>query len=644
MSLPRRPDHAAGSRTGPKTVDPEARAAGGRARRPPTRTLRLLAASLLLGFSGCLREEPEIGTTPLEFDRRGISLSLSTPALLRRVEVVDGQGSLLLSLPWPDLATARISVPFRWAPGASYGVRLRDAHGRTWWRAGTAPVTPSAPFDFELDLPHGSGAPAAPSGTRALAVGTRAEGTLRLTSRSDRPIQVDLSLEDEGVLVATEDAPAFPAAIRLEGPDDFWCASIAVRAPKGPARLVAIARCAGSAPVRLERTIVGSDHAALARTIELVDVQLPATASGIRDPRWQPDAIQLPGEAGSALLRLLGVRTRSADPYEPFTWQTVVVRNLGDAPVPLLFRARVVDERTGEPVPALSAPAAASGGSGESLQIAECPPGRETRVSLPVFVHAARVEEGRYRREIRALVLGTDRAVVDVRLPLDVRRTGTLAWASVGASFLLTGIALLLLARAGAGFWGTFRVRELVIVSLYGSVSFAAVALPGSLLASVLGAVLGPLSAVVTGLVGRVLGYMVLASMLRLVPRPGAAALATTIKWLLSAVLFGQLTAIAFLYLGTYVVLLEAACRAGGIGRWNREAYLDGARGFRAAALIGAADTVATFIDFQITVLLYRVFFADWYVWITVWLNGFVYSTAGAWLGFRLGREMMRVS
>lgn len=606
----------------------------------------------LAGCGGAGVDRVEL--TDLDFQRGRISLSLTPPVRLTRVEAGRVGEPLQRSLPWPDEPADRVDVDVPWRTGERWQIVLRDDSGRRWTREGVAPTVSTADFELAFVLPAAP-RPGKEAQFAAFAAGTTVDGFVRLLSLRDGPQDVYLHLDSADLMDRATPAGwtataggGWERTVTLADRGELWFTPIRLRLPAdaaAPPQKVVVTGSTANIPraeaLRREWTLQSADASQLGLRIELVDITLPTDGAGNRDPRWQPDVLHLPGQAGVELLRWCGVRFPVADPYEPFTYQAIRLRNRGALPVPLLFRARVTETNRDTTAATLSAPAHSSGGSGASLAMVEVPAGKDATVVLPVFVHLARVEEGRYRREIRAFVMGTDEAVLAVDLPLEVRRTGSLAWFSVLGSLLTAALLAVALAWAGPAFWRRFRLRELVLIALFGSVSFAAITLPGSLVTSVFSAVLGPLATVITGLIGRVFGYGILGALLVLVPRPGAAGLATTVKWMLSAVFFGLVNATALLYLAVYVVLVESALWLGGVTRGQAPT---GLRALGAAALVGAADALATFVDFQITVLLYRVYFADWYVLLTVVLNGFVYTTLGLCMGLNLGRDLRRVA
>ena len=55
------------------------------------------------------------------------------------------------------------------------------------------------------------------------------------------------------------------------------------------------------------------------------------------------------------------------------------------------------------------------------------------------------------------------------------------------------------------------------------------------------------------------------------------------------------------------------------------------------------ADTVATYVTMQGMAVLYRLYFADWYIWMVMAVNGFLYTIIGAACGAVLGNRLSGV-
>ena len=61
------------------------------------------------------------------------------------------------------------------------------------------------------------------------------------------------------------------------------------------------------------------------------------------------------------------------------------------------------------------------------------------------------------------------------------------------------------------------------------------------------------------------------------------------------------------------------------------------------AVLLGLADAAVTFINLEQMMFFYRLYYADWYMALYMLINGLLYSSIGAWLGFKTGSKLQQV-
>jgi hypothetical protein len=58
---------------------------------------------------------------------------------------------------------------------------------------------------------------------------------------------------------------------------------------------------------------------------------------------------------------------------------------------------------------------------------------------------------------------------------------------------------------------------------------------------------------------------------------------------------------------------------------------------------LGLADAASTYTSLALQGVLYRLFFADWYIVLQVVVTGFAYTALGVYMGRSLGRNLRRV-
>ena len=93
--------------------------------------------------------------------------------------------------------------------------------------------------------------------------------------------------------------------------------------------------------------------------------------------------------------------------------------------------------------------------------------------------------------------------------------------------------------------------------------------------------------------------------------------------------------------------LLEAVLAAAGITSRRLESSSRGAFSLRQIVLLALtcalADTTATYVSLQGMSVLYRLYYADWYIYTVMAVNGFCYTAIGAACGAFLGKRLADV-
>lgn len=484
------------------------------------------------------------------------------------------------------------------------------------------------PLVVRLDAPIGQG-------TRILSDGevvevTAAEGQpteLSLSLRALRAGPARIRLGEQTVTEELERGEQLNLRARLSDVTDL-------EVEAGGGRLAAVLR---PVPARLDR---------LRAELSVPRLQVPADARGEADISRPSDRITLPAAWWTRGLKALSLGTRARDPWAPWTWVGLDLANSGDAAQSLVVRLRLVDDQ-GRPVEAL-APRARDGmsESGAVQVLVRVPAGSEARVALPVYVDEAALQGApidRVHAELEVMALGLPEVLATRRHTLYVDRGNT--WASLGllgSLLAATAGTGLLLARSRAWLQAA-RTSELLTIALFGSLSFL-VGLVGRLLTMAFSTLLGPFAILVSGLVDDVLRTALIATLLCLLPRPGTLSLFVLTSWLLSGLALGSFSPSDLIFVGARVFWLEAL--AWGVGLTRGTAWLDGgafARFARLSVALGGASVLTSAIGMVLSVTLYRLHLAGWYVGLMLALPGFLYVVAGVALAQPFSESLRRV-
>lgn len=376
--------------------------------------------------------------------------------------------------------------------------------------------------------------------------------------------------------------------------------------------------------------------------VTVADVVLPTDETGLPDRARPPDRVTLPSPWWARTLATLGLGYRPRDDQAPWTWQTVRVRNDGEEPVNLVVRATVRDA-TGALAPPFASRLREA--RGDAVQALARVPGRgEADVSLPLFVDTSALRDPvAFVRRIDVLPLGSEVAIASVERPLFVSVGSPWASAWLVGALLTSAIGWGWLAVGARSWIARSRTEELVTVALFGSVTWVA---GTALQVAGLGvaAVLGPFAPLVTGVADDALRACLLGTLVVLAPRPGTAAMATAVGFGMRALTLGSFHPVDLLYLGSAVAWLElwlwlSGCTRGEAWRDRRtEAFL------RLSVGLGVANVCATATALVVSVVAYRLYFADWYVALILALPGFAYVVLGCALAVGFAAGLRRVA
>lgn len=383
----------------------------------------------------------------------------------------------------------------------------------------------------------------------------------------------------------------------------------------------------------------------IVENLSITAIEMPTDAAGIADPRQREGMIY----HARPLFSWLG--TQQSDVYIPVAYQAIRIHNQGRETIHVVVSSINRDIKTGKAVPFLAPPDAVNAGTDRSISFASLPGGELTSISLPIYFHPQSAKAGEYEREIAVKIWGSDTTVLSVKRPLHIVVPNRHALYVSGLAVIVSCIGLVVLLRFHRQFFVRFTTKQLIVIALFGTTIFVAIVVPSTLFLNLIRAILGPFSVLLTGLVNETLYYALLTALLMYIyGAPGANAtkdsrtseiyskggvilLVSAVRLLLSGVTFGLFTPMTIIYTGTSVLLLETGfllVRRRGLLMW--------------ALMLSICDAIAVYVDFQLSILFYRLFFADWYILLRIVVEGFVYTFIGVLLGAGLGRGLWRVA
>ena len=379
-------------------------------------------------------------------------------------------------------------------------------------------------------------------------------------------------------------------------------------------------------------------------------VNLPVDAQGNKDDRAAANVIYVRDTTLEGFRNRMtgdGATNWSAVFNHPATFVMLEMRNPQKDVRVLKFKAELLDKNTGKLVPGLMTAgkvvdeeghgwAGETGAAGETTAMISLDGKKNQTFILPLYVDYFTVLEGDYN--LRVTVSGNGQEKIQ-EVPIAITKKHNVGLMAVGFSFLCALVA------AGLSYKLPRCIKQIgakgaITVALFAALAFGGITLPTTLLGDLLHVFLGPFSGLVTGILSGVLQYLLIVSLLTLFRAPGVLTLMFFVKYMLSGLMFGHFTPLGALSTCVSVVLLEAMLYMCGFYRAKElsKRYM-----LMVALLLGLTDAVITFINLEQMMFFYRLYYADWYLALYMLINGLLYSSIGAWLGFKTGSKLQQV-
>ena len=622
--------------------------------------LALAAAWFWLGQSR--PPAPEIAS--VQFVPTGVKLRFSEPTRLLRLILKDGRGNLVADQRYSNVKREQMDLPLAWAPGSAYKIEAFSSGGRAAM-AITSPVAERvsglwvellAPYDGLRQNDGGRAWGLAGTSSSVMPADGFTTCALVLKNHFDHPVKISGRIElPTGFLVdgaaKTAIAPdgAGQKVIRIAPrslrEQEVFCHTFRLKPPAVPeASIRAEVECL-SGLKRLNYTrridLRPLSGAELASLISISQPRLPTGKDGFFDRRKQMDTIHYRPAFLRDLCLWLGLADGRLQYWLPFTYQSLLIKNNSGHHLGLVIKSRIESLHTHAVPKPFQPPNVFSGAlRDDSVAVSlTLGPNARAKAVLPVFVTAPPVA-GTYRRVIKLYPMGSQTAIADLKYPLYVKRLDLNALCFTALSGFLSLAAFAVFAFKFRSLLSNLKVRWLVVISLFGSLTFVGVNLPLRIFGSLIYGLLGPFSVVVLGFFNDLLYFTLLVAVVRLIPRPGVVSLITLVRYFLSIMLTGGFHLSDFFYVGSSLAVKEGAfwlagvTRKGGKFRWN---WLDT---LQLALLLGLGDAFLNASSLYIHMVLFRLYFADWFIWLNVIVNGQIYTMIGVFLGRSFSRHL----
>ncbi len=657
----------------------------------------LLFLSFCLFYFACAPKSGEQAPIPwtVVFFPLGAKVEFD-PAIresIQKVVTLDSEGRLVAQLDLGGYSRSAESLYFRWEKGDIYQFRVMYNNGESATQSVQAPQTDPRGA-IEIAIPYGTIAATKttdPSVGTALNVAPEAStqkaslvlqgiemtATVLIRNGLEAPVNFDVVFQvpasfqvlpndsvwdNEGVVLnsgAIEEGAilSYRSSGKFTVESEVWYSQLILKIPEevlpNDTQIRGHVFFENTLGDQWERSVITPLRSAtlneIAGQLRIDDITMPTDLSGISDPRRRPNTISYPRPLLGGLGKWFGAKASPTDEFEPIAYQTIHIHNRGQETVHAIVASMNRDTESGQPTRFLSPPDAVNAGTDRSLAFVSLVGESTTPVPLPIYLnplfqqHQDFTGEGQYERAIEVKIWGSDATALRATRPLLIVTPNLHALLVTSLVTVVTGLGIGLLLCFHSQLFTRFSTKQLILISLFGTTIFIAINVPSTLLTNLISALLGPISSLVTGLINEMLYYALLTALLMLIPKFGVVTLVSAVRILLGGVTLGLLTPTILLHAVTAALLLEIGFLIA------RKITLDsgavgGANLLTLALIFGLCDALTVYIDFQLSMTLYRLFYADWYILTRILVDGFTYTFIGVLLGKRLGSGLWRVA
>ena len=372
--------------------------------------------------------------------------------------------------------------------------------------------------------------------------------------------------------------------------------------------------------------------------IKLISWRLPTDAFGIVEGTRLEDTIVLPSAFWFKISYLFGLKDVGFSRFDPVAFQALKIKNCLSTPLSLLIQADFLDEHTLKPVPGLYPKQfGPTGGTKKVITFLQLPANKSSLAVLPIYV-AQNVPSGEYLIRVKIHPFGYPNVVETFTKKMGILRGSSLI--TILLIFIIT-ISLsywVFLAFNIKKWFLSFNLRALVLIALMGAVGFGLDFL-GGMFSNILHALLGPFNILVGGLITEVCHYLILTSILCLLPRIGTVSLSGLITYLMNGLIFGGFGILDILFVGSRLAYQEGLLYLLGVTRKQDVEH----HKLSLMLSLAIADSLMTATVLILYAVFYRLFYPLWYIVLAVIIKGFFYTLIGSRIGIMFGTRLTKM-
>ncbi len=401
----------------------------------------------------------------------------------------------------------------------------------------------------------------------------------------------------------------------------------------------------GDPVIRQKADIRVAGQEELQRLLTISSISIPADMEGRVDEKNEKNCLVL--RSGLGILGKI-LDAGEEDDLRPASFVAIRLDNHADEDIAALVHWEVLDAVTKKEVEGFRVSREFielhGGGDDRIYARIQVPAKKDALFTLPVFADRAEVLAGQYIGRINVTLFGSNVRVVSKEFDLTVKK---MSWSSIALTLYAIGVALVMgifLVLRRPVLLRRFKTRWLILIALFGSAKFLVSLVPRIFLNELFNGLLGPFAVFATGLIREGITSLFVMALVVLVPLPGVVALSMLMSMVLTC-LMGGLSPVIILFMVVAMSTSEIALYLTGFTRANGSSLAATKKALVLAALgMGAAGAFAVFVDYHLYMLLYRLYYADWFIRANIVIVGFLYTAIFAPAGVILGQKLQKVA
>ncbi|MCB0279568.1 MAG: hypothetical protein KDD94_08715 [Calditrichaeota bacterium] len=382
--------------------------------------------------------------------------------------------------------------------------------------------------------------------------------------------------------------------------------------------------------------ILSAEH--LKQSILISGIDRNTNASGLRRETESPNTIFINTAFFSRIQSFFGRQLVEFNHDQPYTFVTAHLENKQDFAQIVIADLQVYDPQGNTATAFRPRDRSLSSYSESSKASVQLEPNSVANLSVPVFVDQLAIEAGEYRMKLQLRLFGYADPFFETSYPLYVNQSYWERFA-IYLFFVVLGISgLIVFVRMYHRYIHNFPVAILITTAIFAAIHFVFTYI-AFLLDSTFFAILGPFRSFISAMISEGISSAILISLVLVYPQRGVVSLKLLISFLLSAVLTGALYLHNLPAFGLRILLLESALIISGFYLLRNER----SRSYLTAFCLALANAIMSYYTLLENQVLFRLFYAGWYMIAFIGITGFVYSFLAILVSWNLGLKLREV-